>query len=70
MAFDNNDCPILSDVTIFQIWKIRVMAKLHDKKVWEQVDGTEVDPVPPSLYIHHTTMAQTPGKYEMEKHIA
>ncbi|KAF8578053.1 hypothetical protein K439DRAFT_1276579, partial [Ramaria rubella] len=52
---DSNDCPILMDTTGFQIWKIRMTAELHDKKVWGLVDGTEVNPGPsvtiyPSYY--------------------
>ncbi|KAF8590860.1 hypothetical protein K439DRAFT_1328861 [Ramaria rubella] len=67
MASDNNDCPILSDVTIFQIWKICVMSELCNKKVWELVDGTEVDPGPtvtiyPSYYHGMDTWKVRDGK--------
>ncbi|KAF8574111.1 hypothetical protein K439DRAFT_1420871 [Ramaria rubella] len=51
MAAESNDCPILTDVTTFQIWKVHVMAELHDKKVWGLVTGTEVNPGPNSWEI-------------------
>ncbi|KAF8576110.1 hypothetical protein K439DRAFT_1623112 [Ramaria rubella] len=55
MTSDSNDCPILTDATTFQIWKVRVVAELRDKKVWGLVNGSEVDPGPnvtiyPSYY--------------------
>ncbi|KAF8576109.1 hypothetical protein K439DRAFT_1281880, partial [Ramaria rubella] len=54
-ATDTNECPTLTDITVFQIWKIRIMAELHDKKVWGVVNGSEVNPGPsitiyPSYY--------------------
>ncbi|KAF8590721.1 hypothetical protein K439DRAFT_1296431, partial [Ramaria rubella] len=47
--------PLKHGIRIFQIWKVHVMAELHDKKVWGLVDGSEVNPGPnltiyPSYY--------------------
>ncbi|KAF8578989.1 hypothetical protein K439DRAFT_1360685, partial [Ramaria rubella] len=55
MAADTNECPVLNDATTFQIWKVRIMAELHDKKVWGLVNGSKVNPGPsvtiyPSYY--------------------
>ncbi|KAF8582146.1 hypothetical protein K439DRAFT_1352043, partial [Ramaria rubella] len=55
MTSDLNDCPVLMDITTFQIWKVCVVAELRDKKVWGLVNGSEVDPGPnvtiyPSYY--------------------
>ncbi|KAF8580959.1 hypothetical protein K439DRAFT_1255012, partial [Ramaria rubella] len=54
-AADTNECPTLTDSTVFQIWKVRITAELRDKKVWGLVSGSEVDPGPsvtiyPSYY--------------------
>ncbi|KAF8581014.1 hypothetical protein K439DRAFT_1355305, partial [Ramaria rubella] len=46
MASDSNDCPTLVDATVFQIWKIQMMAELCDKKVWGLVDGSKVNSGP------------------------
>ncbi|KAF8580771.1 hypothetical protein K439DRAFT_1267190, partial [Ramaria rubella] len=67
MASDMNECPTLIDVTTFQIWKIRITAKLHDKKVWGVVDGTEVNLGPnvtiyPSYYDGTDTWEICDGK--------
>ncbi|KAF8575978.1 hypothetical protein K439DRAFT_1368525, partial [Ramaria rubella] len=55
MSSDSNDCLILMDVMVFQIWKVHVMAELCNKKGWGLVDSSEVNPGPsitiyPSYY--------------------
>ncbi|KAF8578962.1 hypothetical protein K439DRAFT_1620916 [Ramaria rubella] len=46
MTSDSNDCPILTDVTTFQIWKVCLVAELCNKKVWGLVNSSKVDPGP------------------------
>ncbi|KAF8580961.1 hypothetical protein K439DRAFT_1355619 [Ramaria rubella] len=67
MATDTNECRTLTDVTVFQIWKIRITAELRDKKVWGVVDGSEVNPGPsvtiyPSYYHGTDTWEIRDGK--------